>query len=132
MNTQHMKLKWRTPSTMNTNHTSLYDGEDASGYTKPLFDIVSKGHEEKARRIAACVNACAGIVNPEIKIPQLKDALIESVEQLQKAEQQNAKLLATLQWLHDACGEGNEGETLAAHWVKYITSKAINKAGETK
>lgn len=97
MNAQHMKIKWRTPSTMNTNHTSLYDGDDASGYTKPLFDIVGKGHEEKARHIADCVNACAGIVNPEIKIPQLKDALIEAVEQLQKAEQQNAELRAVLE-----------------------------------
>lgn len=96
MNAQHMKLKWRTPSTMNTNHTSLYDGDDASGYTKPLFDIVGKGHEEKARHIADCVNACAGIVNPEIKIPQLKDALIEAVEQLQKTEQQNAELVVEL------------------------------------
>jgi hypothetical protein len=81
---------------MNTNHTSLYDGDDASGYTKPLFDIVGKGHEEKARHIADCVNACAGIVNPEIKIPQLKDALIEAVEQLQKTEQQNAELVVEL------------------------------------
>lgn len=130
MNTQHMKLKWRTPSTMNTNHTSLYDGDDASGYTKPLFDIVGKGHEEKARHIADCVNACAGIVNPEIKIPQLKDALIEAVEQLQKAEQQNAELRAELLSLVRDIRCSSARQFLTTERVQ--KAEAIAKAGESK
>lgn len=83
---------------------------DSTGTTYLMVgsEIVGEmlGHSDQkdcdARRIVACVNACAGIANPEIKIPQLQHALIDAVEQLQVAEQQREDLI---HWIIAAIGE---------------------------
>jgi hypothetical protein len=89
-----------------------------------------------ARRIVACVNACAGMKNPSAEINRMKCAVIESVdhyteveEQLAKAEQQHAELLSAL---HDISHIASAKE----NWVHaelarcgFIASEAIAKAG---
>ena len=46
-----------------------------------------------ARRIAACVNACAGMEDPEKELEELRD-------KIKKLEKQNVKYFAALKELH--------------------------------
>lgn len=82
-------------------------GEDNDGWYVSVGDTqIAYGlSEENACHIVACVDACAGIVNPDIKIPKLQEALIEAVEQLQKAEQQRDELQKRCDNQHDAIYE---------------------------
>lgn len=79
--TQHTPEPWSYGEDNDCWYVSVGDTQIAYGLS-----------EENACHIVACVDACAGIVNPDIKIPKLQEALIEAVEQLQKAEQQSAEL----------------------------------------
>jgi hypothetical protein len=103
--TQHTPEPWKVDnewpcSIVDSTDISIIEcwDEGDNGNSFEPYDI--KATEENARanarRIVACVNACAGIVNPDIKIPKLQEALIEAVEQLQKAEQQRDELLDLL------------------------------------
>ena len=92
MNTQH-----HTPDTWS------YGEDNDSWYVSVGDTQIAYGlSEENACHIVACVDACAGIVNPDIKIPKLQEALIEAVEQLQKAEQHNAELMASCESFRDS------------------------------
>lgn len=129
MNTQHMKLHCRTPVTMNTNHTSLYDAHgDVSGRHKPLFDIVGKGHEEKARRIAACVNACAGVDTATLVAMANGEMNGSEIWELAKVKQQRDELLAALKEIAEY--PRTQGHEFSAAGLRFVAREAIAKAGE--
>jgi hypothetical protein len=117
---------------MNTNHTSLYDAHgDVSGYTKPLFDIVGKGHEEKARRVAACVNECEGLSDGDFAgfklLGGIKKYIAELLDQRNKAEQKNAELLAALKEIAEY--PRTQGHEFSAAGLRFVAREAIAKAG---
>lgn len=110
--------------TQHTPDTWSYGEDNDSWYVSVGDTQIAYGlSEENACHIVACVDACAGIVNPDIKIPKLQEALIEAVEQLQKAEQQSAELMVEVsefRAIRDRLAAQDKAGTLPDDYSIYI------------
>jgi hypothetical protein len=75
---------WRTKE----NHlsTSLYDGK--GNYFADIHELVGQDSSiawEKANRIVACVNACAGIPDPAAHMAAMREAIREAYYSIKNA-----------------------------------------------
>lgn len=88
--------------------------------------------QANARRIVACVNACAGIENKELEAvtyAQLLESHRFYEQQCRSLQSANAELVEALVWLSSAAGDSNDSQygTLSASWVKEIADAALAK-----
>ncbi len=76
MTTRHTQEPWTVGQRPNTRDIFARGMLFSGMKTRPLHEA-----EADAERAVACVNACAGIPDPETTIPELVDALRECLEQ---------------------------------------------------
>lgn len=67
----------------------------------PVYTLTQFGNVSP-ERIVSCVKALDGITNPELKIPRLKDEIIEAAEQIVKLEQRHERMLSALRMADNA------------------------------
>lgn len=120
---------WHIAECGNPNFTLVESGEE--------FSLAQKEREANARRIVACVNACAGISTEILESPSWKIAMQSSLSmwqsycekkmQLEDAIEQRDELLAALQTFVDE----HEECTDAADWMAFMCStEALHVAEE--
>lgn len=94
----HTKEPWKYTreemSAMGGKMTIYYNAvQNSEGENLLRFAGTTQG-ELDARRVVACVNACAGMADPESEVKQLVEYVPALTERMLKAEQQHAELLA--------------------------------------